>query len=479
MQFISPLLTDLYQITMAYGYWRLNMHNQEAVFQTIFRSHPFKGNYAISCGLETVMHFLESWKFSAEDINYLRSLKGNDGDVLFTNDFLDYLQNLKLNCDIDAVPEGNLIFAHEPFIRIKGPLLQCQLIESTILNIVNFQTLVATKASRVCLAAHHDPVIEFGMRRAQGPDGALSASRAAYIGGCVATSNVLAGKLFDIPVKGTHAHSWVSAFPNELAAFEAYVDAMPQNTILLVDTYNTEEGIKNAIRVGKKLRANGRDLLGIRLDSGDLAHLSKKARVMLDAEGFTQTQILASNSLDEYSIQELKQKGAKINAWGVGTNLTTAYDCAALDGVYKLTALKNKNGAWDYKLKLSEQEIKTSNPGVHQVKRYYHQDKMLGDVIFDINSGIGEKPNLLTITTPPEKMHLPAITRSLDLLQPVIRNGKRVLPEKSIHDIRSHAQHELSTFHKYYGVRPYLVGLEKNVYDAKQQMIVKVREHGG
>src|SRR5579872_2098236 len=302
---ISPLLTDLYQLTMAYGYWKLGIHEREAVFHQIFRKQPFKGDYSVACGLATVIEFLQDWHFEEEDIDYLRSLNAVNGHPLFTSDFLDYLKNVRFSCDIDAIPEGTVVFPHEPLLRVKGPLLQCQLIESTLLNIINFQTLIATKASRVCLAACGDSVLEFGLRRAQGPDGALSASRASYIGGCAATSKILAGKLYDIPVRGTHAHSWVTAFADELSAFSAYAEVMPHNCVLLVDTYDTIAGVRHAIEIGKRLRERGAELLGVRLDSGDMAALSIQARQLLDEAGFQQTQIIASNSLDEYAIQQM------------------------------------------------------------------------------------------------------------------------------------------------------------------------------
>lgn len=255
----TALLTDLYQITMANGYWKLGMHEREAVFELIFRKHPFTNHYAVCCGLASVVEFLQQWHFNADDIAYLSNLKSSQGEKLLADDFLQYLQTLRFTGDLDAIPEGTIVFAHEPLLRIKGPLIQCQLLESTLLNLINFQTLIATKASRVCQAAHGDKVFEFGLRRAQGPDGALSASRAAYIGGCTATSNVLAGKLYDIPVRGTHAHSWVTAFPDELSAFEAYAAVMPHNCVLLIDTFDTLRGAEHAIAIGKKLREQGKN----------------------------------------------------------------------------------------------------------------------------------------------------------------------------------------------------------------------------
>ncbi len=319
---------------------------------------------------------------------YLATLSGNDGRPLFEAAFLDYLRGLRLAVDVDAVPEGTAVFPHEPLVRVRGPMLHCQLLETPLLTIVNFATLVATKAARVALAARGDPVLEFGLRRAQGIDGGLAASRAAYVGGCHATSNVLAGKRFGIPVRGTHAHSWVMSFDDELESFEAYAAAMPNNCVFLVDTYDTLEGVRHAAAVGQRLQAAGHKMVGIRLDSGDLAYLSIEARKILDAAGLADAAILASNDLDERLIESLKQQGATIAVWGVGTKLVTAYDQPALGGVYKLGAIQDDAGAWHHKLKLSEQTAKTSTPGVQQVRRFFHADGSAdGDAIFDELTG--------------------------------------------------------------------------------------------
>jgi nicotinate phosphoribosyltransferase len=470
----SPLLTDFYQLTMAYGYWKLNMHEQEAVFHLIFRKNPFNSNYALSCGLASVIDFLTNWHFEAEDLDYLATLTNSRGMPLFPNAFLDYLYHLIFSCDIDAIPEGTVVFAHEPLIRIQGPILQCQLIETALLNMINFQTLIATKASRVCRSATPDPVIEFGMRRAQGPDGAISASKAAYIGGCIATSNTLAGKLFNIPVRGTHAHSWVTAFDDEMQAFAAYANVMPDNCILLVDTFNTIEGVKHAINVGKKLRAEGADLLGIRLDSGNMAELSIKARKLLDEAGFDKTDILASNSLDEYAIQKFKQQGATISSWGVGTHLSTAYDQPALDGVYKLCALRNPLGHWEYKLKLSEQEIKISNPGRHQIRRFFFNNQYIMDVLYDLELGITDTPEVILLDTLQLKK-MDDYDGFVDLLKPVMRHGKLIAPKESIHQIRRQAITAVEHFNRTHGDKTYIVGLEKKLYELKQQLINKLR----
>lgn len=469
----SPLLTDFYQLTMSYGYWKLGMHEQESVFHLLFRKNPFQGNYALNCGLASVVEFLQQWRFQQDDLDYLATLKTPDGKKLFPPEFLDYLAQLKFTCSVDAIPEGTIVFPNTPLLRIQGPLLQCQLLESPLLNLINFQTLVATKASRVCRAAGNDAVIEFGMRRAQGPDGAISASRAAYIGGCVATSNALAGKLFDIPVRGTHAHSWVTAFPNEEQAFAAYASVLPQQCVLLVDTYNTVEGVKHAINIGKKLRAERSDLTAIRLDSGDMAELSIKARALLDDAGFTHTDILASNSLDEYVITDLKAKGAAISVWGVGTNLTTAYDQPALDGVYKLSALQNKQGEWEYKLKLSEQTVKVSNPGRHQVRRFFSEDKYIADVIYDLSTGIPEAPTVITLEAPSRSIHLEAYDAYVDLLMPIFKTGVLVQTPTNIHTIRKSAIEQTHSFHTAYQNKSYVVALESQFSALKQSLIKK------
>jgi len=471
----TPLLTDFYQLTMAYGYWKLNMHEQEAAFHLIFRKNPFNSNYAVSCGLATVVDYLSNWRFHNDDLDYLATLKNPTGSPLFSQSFLDYLGRLNFSCDIDAIPEGTIVFANEPILRIQGPILQCQLIETALLNMVNFQTLVATKASRVCRAAQGDSVIEFGMRRAQGPDGAISASRAAYIGGCVATSNTFAGKLYDIPVRGTHAHSWVTAFPSESDAFQAYASVMPHNCTLLVDTFNTIEGVKNAIKIGEKLRAEGADLIGIRLDSGDMAKLSIKARELLDAAGFEHTGILASNSLDEYVIRDLKNKNAKISAWGVGTNLSTAYDQPALDGVYKLCAIREASGEWTYKIKLSEDEVKISNPGRHQIRRFFCDNQYVIDVIYDLDIGISDIPDVVLLDKSQQHKKLDDYDGSVDLLKPVMRSGVLIDKGESIHEIRKHSMHAIEHFHRTYGDKQYSVALEKRLFDLKHDLIDKLK----
>lgn len=417
------LLTDLYQLTMAYGYWKLGRAEREAVFHLTFRRCPFGGEYAIAAGLEAAADYLQNLAFDEADLAYLATLCGNDGAALFEAAFLEYLSNLDWRLDVDGVPEGTAAFPHEPLLRVRGPLLQAQLVETPLLNMVNFATLIATKASRICAAADGDPVLEFGLRRAQGIDGGLTASRAAYVGGCVGTSNVLAGRLFDIPVEGTHAHSWVMCFPTEREAFRGYADVLPNNCVFLVDTYDTEEGVRNAVREGLRLRARGHEMIGVRLDSGDLCDLAKSARRILDEGGFPDAVVVASNDLDEHRITALKRAGAPIGLWGVGTRLATAEDQPALGGVYKLAAIRNEDGLWEDRIKLSETPIKISNPGIQQVLRRVADDgRFLGDVIADERD---EPP----VAEPG--------TRIEPLLVPVLRSGALVADLPDVHRIRA------------------------------------------
>lgn len=412
------LLTDLYQLTMAYAYWKEGLAERQAAFHLIFRTCPFGGQYAITCGLHYAVDFIEGFRFDDGDLAYLAGLKGADGEPLFEEAFIDYLRDFRIHCDIDAMPEGTVAFAHEPIVRVIGPLLECQLLETPLLNMVNFQTLIATKASRVCLAAQGEPVLEFGLRRAQGIDGGIAASRAAFVGGCVATSNVLAGKLFDIPVKGTHAHSWVMAFDNELESFEAYARAMPNNALFLVDTYDTLQGVCHAAQVGQRLREAGHEMLGVRLDSGDLAALSIDTRRILNEAGFPHASIVGSSDLDEYQIAEIKRRGGKIDVWGVGTRLATAYDQPALGGVYKLAALADEQGRWHGRLKLSETPEKTSDPGVLQVRRYRKNGRFVGDAVYDRATPPPMRPTLVDFGGK-RRFTLPEADGYDDLLTPI------------------------------------------------------------
>ncbi len=485
------LLTDLYQLTMAYGYWKSGGAEQEAVFNLYFRKHPFNGGFTISCGLSDVIQYLDAFRFSDDDLHYLQTLTGNDGQPLFEPAFLTYLKDLTFTADIDAISEGTVVFPNEPLLRIRGPILQCQLLETPLLNLINFQSLIATKAARLRLAAGTDTVLEFGLRRAQGPDGGVTASRAAYIGGCDATSNVLAGKLFGMPVRGTHAHSWVMSFDTEQEAFDTYANTMPNNVTLLVDTYDTLQGVRHAIEAGKRLVAKGHTLAGIRLDSGDLAYLSIEARKLLDEAGFTDTAIVASNDLDEYLITSLKQQGARVDTWGVGTKLVTAYDQPALGGVYKLAAIRAKNGgasaghrvdSWDYKMKLSEQTIKSSTPGIQQVRRFTDERGFVADMIFDEEIGVSSPTD--TVMVDPldfTRRRKFSVGQSYeDLLVPVFRLGKLVYQNPDALALRDRVRTQLAQFHpgikRFTNPHTYPVGLEKGLYDLKTALILKLRE---
>ena len=475
----QALLTDLYQLTMAYGYWKTGKADQEAVFHLLFRKQPFQGGFTLSCGLADSIQYLLGFKFNKSDLDYLGRLKGNDGKRLFEPAFLKYLGGLKLRLDVDAIPEGTVVFPQEPLLRVRGSILQAQLVETALLNLLNFQSLIATKAARVCLAAQGDPVVEFGLRRAQGIDGALTASRAAYIGGCSGTSNVLAGKLFGIPVKGTHAHSWVMSFENEVEAFRAYADALPNNCIFLVDTYDSLEGVRHAVEVGKRLRKLGHKLAGIRLDSGDLAYLSVEARKILNAAGFKDAVIVGSNDLNEHLIASLKQQGAAINMWGVGTMLVTAYDQPALGGVYKLSAMRGSDGTWDHKIKLSEQTVKVTNPGVLQVRRFRKVNEFIGDAIYDETRPL---PKLITIVDPTDstrRKHFPAATDYEDLLIPVLRRGKLMYDLPSLDSVRARAQRQLAMLHpgikRFENPHQYPAGLELTLHEFKTELILRAK----
>jgi len=473
------LLTDLYQITMAHGYWKLGRAERDAVFHLFFRKNPFQGGYTVVAGLDYIVEYLRQFRFLRDDVEYLAGLEGNDGRPLFQRGFLDYLAALDPRVDLDAIPEGTVVFPHEPLVRVKGPILQCQILETALLNIVNYQTLIATKAARICTATGGQPVLEFGLRRAQGIDGSLAASRAAYIGGCTATSNVLAGKLLGIPVRGTHAHSWVMSFDEELAAFEGYARVMPNNCVFLVDTYDTLEGVRNAIRVGKQLRENGHEMVGIRLDSGDLAYLSIEARKLLDEAGFNDAVIVASNDLDEHIIASLKSQGATVAVWGVGTKLITAYDQPALGGVYKLGAVKSANGQWQPKVKLSEQAIKTSTPGILQVRRYYNASGAVADMIYNELQGLPDGEVIVDPLDPTHRRRMNSGQDFEDLLIPVVRNGRIVHGQPSLDMVRARAQEQLASFHagvlRHENPHQYPVGLEKRLYELKTELLLGAR----
>ena len=421
------LLTDLYQLTMAQGYWKTGLSEDQACFHMYFRDNPFSGGYSIACGMAQLAELVDGFRFSGEDCEYLAGLKAPGGGALFEPEFLEWLGDLRLSVDIDAVHEGTVVFPNEPLVRVTGPIMQCQLLETALLNCVNFETLIATKAARVCLAAE-SPVAEFGLRRAQGYAGGVWASRAAVVGGCASTSNVLAGKLFGLPVSGTHAHSWVMAFESELEAFRAYARAFPNNCILLIDTYDVRQGLENAITVGLEMKQRGERLIGVRIDSGDLSWLAKMCRERLDEAGLSDCGVVLSNDLDEYTISSIRNEGAQVMSWGVGTKLATAYDQPTLGGVYKLSATRaGKDAPWVDRIKIAENSSKLTFPGVLGIRRYYHEDGFIaGDMVYDVNAPINGEER---IVDPMDQLRqkVLSVKRFEELLHPLARNGKSVL----------------------------------------------------
>lgn len=479
------MLTDLYQLTMAYAAWKSGTasgpRQKSGVFDLYFRHNPFHGGYAVNCGLNSVLDFVEDWKIDESDGEYLASLQGSDGKALFDREFILFLQQAKLSVDIDAIAEGRLVFANEPLLRVQGPVWQCQLLETPLLTLMNFETLIATKAARVKHAAGNASVLEFGLRRAQGIDGGLTASRAAYVGGADASSNVLAGKIYGIPVRGTHAHSWVMSYESELESFMDFARAMPNNSIFLVDTYNTLDGVRHAIETGLWLKRQGQHMVGIRLDSGDLAYLSIEARKLLDAAGLTDAKIVASCDLDETLIQNLKMQGARVDIWGVGTKLVTGFDQPALGGVFKLVAVREGGKDWQYRLKLSEQMVKVTTPGIHQVRRFKSAGVFGGDMIYDTRLGIGDAP---TMVDPADSMRRKQFASQLDyedLLQPVVRDGRVAVHRANIDEIRTRRQKDMESIHqsalRFLNPHDYPVGLEASLFELKQKMIQRLRGH--
>lgn len=469
------LLTDFYELTMMQGYFK-NQTNETVVFDAFYRNNPSGNGYAICAGLSQVINYIKGLNFDYEDISYLRSLK------IFDEDFLDYLAGFHFTGDIYAIPEGTIVFPMEPLVKVVAPIIEAQLVETAILNIVNHQSLIATKASRVCYAAKGEPVMEFGLRRAQGPDAGTLGARAAVIGGCVGTSNVLCAKEFGIPAMGTHAHSWIMSFEDELTAFRKYAQLYPDNTTLLVDTYDTlRSGVPNAIKVFNELREAGRmpKLYGIRLDSGDLAYLSKKARKMLDEAGFAEASICASSDLDEYLIDSLKTQGAAINSWGVGTNLITSKDCPSFGGVYKLAAIE-KNGEFIPKIKLSENTWKITNPGNKTVFRIYDKEsgKIKADVIALVGEQFSNEEELLLFDPIAtwKKTLLPAGSyEAREILLPVFQNGQCVYEEPNVMEIRSYCQKELATVwdetRRLINPQEVYVDLSQKLWDVKHELL--------
>lgn len=433
------LLTDLYQVTMAYAHHRAGTAEVPASFSLSFRRAPFGGAFAVAAGIDEALDALASLRFAAEDVAYLATLRGADGEPLFDEGFLQYLAAFRFRGDVEAVLEGTVVHAHEPLVRVTGPVLDAQLVETLLLNVVNFQTLVATKAARMTSAAAGRPVVEFGLRRAQGVDGGLSASRAAYLGGAVATSNVLAGRLFGIPVRGTHAHAWVQFFDDEREAFARYREALAGNVVYLVDTYATLEGVRNAVREAVALRARGKELVGIRLDSGDLDALARASRALLDEAGLHATKIYASNDLDEHAIAELVERGAPIDVFGVGTRLVTGGDQAALGGVYKLTAVAGEGGRFVPRMKLSEDPAKASLPGRIAVARWNDVD-----VLYDLDDGVASAEGPVVALRDGRALAPERVGGRRELLAPAMRAGRRVRAACTLEAARDRARAEVA-----------------------------------
>ena len=472
------LLTDLYELTMMQGYFKEKDANETVIFDMFYRTNPHGNGFAICAGLEQAIEYIKGLHFDESDIEYLRSLN------IFAEDFLEYLSTFRFTGDIYAIPEGTVVFPRESLIKVIAPIMQAQLVETALLTIINHQSLIATKTERIVHAAKGDGVMEFGLRRAQGPDAGTYGARAAMIAGCIGTSNVLCGKMFDVPVKGTHAHSWIMSFPDELTAFRTYAKLYPSACILLVDTYDTlKSGVPNAIRVFKELREAGikPKSYGIRLDSGDLAYLSKKARKMLDDAGFPDAVIAASNDLDEYLIHDLKMQGAAITSWGVGTNLITSKDCPSFGGVYKLAAVKNpETGEFVPKIKLSENTAKVTNPGNKTVYRIY--SKSTGKIKADLICLADEKLNpdeTMVVFDPVDTWKKTKILGGTyevrELLVPVIKEGKRVYTSPSVMELRAICQKEQSTLwdesRRFSNPQKVYVDLSPKLFEVKRELI--------
>ena len=470
------LLTDFYELTMMYGYFLQGKTDEVATFDLFFR--PFdESNFCIAAGLEQAIEYVENLHFTDDDVEYLRSTKA------FNEDFLAFLRNFKFTGTIRAIPEGTVVFPYEPLMIVTAPICQAQLVEAALLNIVNFQTLIATKARRVCHAAAPASVLEFGLRRAQAPDASIYGARAAVIGGCSSTSNVLCAQMFGLPPKGTHAHSWVMSFKTELDAFMAYADTYPDNCLLLVDTYDTlGSGVPNAIKVFDYLKAKGHKPVGIRLDSGDLAYLSKQARAMMDAAGHSDCKIFASSDIDEYVLESLKQQQAKIDIYGVGTKMITSNNTPSLGGVYKLCNV-NLNGVDTPKMKISDNPIKMTNPGIKTVYRLYGKDtdKAIADLICLQGETIDDTKTL-TITHPVERWKTKEVVNfyAKELYDTVMVDGKRTYQSKSVYELQKDCQMSLDGFWDEYkrlsNPHYYKVDLSDKLYALKQSLILSERE---
>ena len=470
------LLTDLYELTMMQGYYEKGQ-NENVIFDVFFRQNPCNNGYSVCAGLDQVIDYIKNLHFTYDDVDYLRGLG------IFKEDFLHYLSGFHFSGDIYAIPEGTVVFPKEPLLKVVAPIMEAQLVETAILNIINHQSLIATKTSRIVFAANGDGIMEFGLRRAQGPDAGLYGARAAMIGGCVGTSNVLAGQMFDVPVMGTHAHSWIMSFPDEYTAFKTYAEMYPDNCTLLVDTYDTlKSGVPNAIRVFQEFKDAGKPLIkyGIRLDSGDLAYLSKEARKMLDEAGFPEATICASNDLDEFLLHDLKMQGAAIDSWGVGTNLITSKDCPSFGGVYKLAAIQNEEGEFVPKIKISENTEKITNPGNKTIYRIYEKasGKIKADLICFTNEVIDPKQDLLLFDPMDtwKKTKLAGGTYTVrEILLPIFKNGECLYKSPTLKEIAAYCREEKDTLwdetkRLFYPHRVY-VDLSQKLYAVKQSLL--------
>lgn len=479
------LNTDLYELTMAQGYWQSGMAEARGAFTVFFRENPFKGGYALACGTGQIADLVENFTFSDDALSYLASLVAPHGGALFAPDFLSYLKNFRMDVDIWAAQEGDLVFPREPMVRVEGSLIACQLLETALLNLVNFQTLVATKAARVVHAAKGRAVSDFGLRRAQGPDGGLAVARASYVGGAASTSNVLAGKIYKIPVFGTHAHSWVMSFSSELEAFRAFAKTSPNNCVLLLDTYDVHKGIQNAITVAHEMEAEGTKLMGVRIDSGDLCKLSKEARSAFDNAGLSYVKISASNDLDEYTIQSLLAQGAPLDSFGVGTKLATCDPQPSLGGVYKLCATKTAaQKCWQPVIKLSEMAYKRTIPGIQQVVRYNDdQGFMVGDIIYDKQYLKGNTPtHAVDVLDDVVAYNMEGLYQR-ELLHPVVANGERTSANEPLVDARSRAQDSLASLDeatkRFLNPEVYPVGIEVGLAEVRKELSRTERRASG
>ena len=470
------LLTDLYELTMMQGYYEKGQ-NENVIFDVFFRQNPCNNGYSVCAGLDQVIDYIKNLHFTYDDVDYLRGLG------IFKEDFLHYLSGFHFSGDIYAIPEGTVVFPKEPLLKVVAPIMEAQLVETAILNIINHQSLIATKTSRIVFAANGDGIMEFGLRRAQGPDAGLYGARAAMIGGCVGTSTVLAGQMFDVPVMGTHAHSWIMSFPDEYTAFKTYAEMYPDNCTLLVDTYDTlKSGVPNAIRVFQEFKDAGKPLIkyGIRLDSGDLAYLSKEARKMLDEAGFPEATICASNDLDEFLLHDLKMQGAAIDSWGVGTNLITSKDCPSFGGVYKLAAIQNEEGEFVPKIKISENTEKITNPGNKTIYRIYEKasGKIKADLICFADEVIDPKQDLLLFDPMDtwKKTKLAGGTYTVrEILLPIFKNGECLYKSPTLKEIAAYCREEKDTLwdetkRLFYPHRVY-VDLSQKLYAVKQSLL--------